>query len=82
MVIELERWEENKHYERLGLDTQYSEIIEVSIPKVTIPVSPGRNLSIIIETAARNFREKVMGYNPANEFLERLKDNPLLNEDF
>ena len=82
MVIELERWEENKYYERLGIDTQYTKIIDVSIPKVIIPVRPGRNLSIIIETAARNYREKVMGYNPAVEFVERLKDNPLLEEDF
>ncbi len=82
MVIELERWEENKHYERLGIDTQYTKIIDVSIPKVIIPVRPGRNLSIIIETAARNYREKVMGYNPAVEFVERLGDNPLLEEDF
>ncbi len=72
MVLQLEEWKEGKYYDRLGIDTQFTEIIDVSLPKVTIPVMPGRNLSIIIETAARNHREKMMGYNAAKSFVDRV----------
>ena len=72
MVIELEDWQEGKYYDRLGIDNDLMKIMEVSIPKVTIPVMPGRNLAIIIETAARNHREKLMGYNAAQTFVDRV----------
>lgn len=72
MVIELEEWQEGKYYDRLGIDTEFTEILGISIPKVTIPVMPGRNISIIIETAARNHREKIMGYNAAKEFVDKV----------
>lgn len=75
MVIELEKWLEDKYYDRLGVERQFEKIIDVSIPKVTIPVMPGRNLSIIIETAARNHREKIMGYNAAKEFIDKVYKN-------
>ncbi len=72
MVIELEEWKEGKYYDRLGIDTEFTEILGASLPKVTIPVMPGRNLSIIVETAARNHREKIMGYNAAKVFVDKV----------
>ena len=71
-VVQLEAWDETKHYDRLGLENQEYEIMEHKIPSVTIPVSPGRNLAIIIEVAAANNRQKRSGYNAAEEFNRRL----------
>ena len=65
LVIHLETWEQGKTYDRLGLTTETEEILGVKLPKVTIPVSPGRNLAVILETAAMNNRQKKMGYNAA-----------------
>lgn len=72
LVIELEPWDENKNYDRTGLETDYYNILGVQIPKSVIPVMPGRNLSVILETAAINNRQKKMGYNAAKELLARL----------
>lgn len=72
MVIELEFWEENKMYERLGLDEQRTSIIDSEIPKLTIPVRPGRNLSVIIEVAAMDYRMKKVGVNAAEKFSGKL----------
>lgn len=72
MAIKLEKWENGKYYDRLGLDNQIMDILGVNIPEVTIPVTTGRNLAIIIETAAKNNREKVMGHNSAKEFCEKI----------
>lgn len=72
MCIHLEHWVEGNKYDRLGIDTEYMNILGVDVTKVTIPVSPGRNLAIIIETAARNNREKVMGINSAKEFIDKI----------
>lgn len=72
MVIDLEIWDEKKQYDRLGLDEETKKIMDVEIPQATIPVRPGRNLAIIIEVAAMNFRLKRMGVNAAEEFSERL----------
>ncbi|MCR1899138.1 HPr(Ser) kinase/phosphatase [Irregularibacter muris] len=72
MVIHLEDWQEGKYYDRLGLENEMMDIMDVAVPKVTIPVMPGRNLSIIIETAARNHREKIMGYNAAQAFVDKV----------
>ncbi|RDW16541.1 HPr kinase/phosphorylase [Oceanobacillus arenosus] len=72
MVITLENWEEGKQYERLGLDDDTMKIMDVHLPKATIPVRPGRNLAVIIEVAAMNFRLKRMGVNAAQEFSDRL----------
>jgi HPr kinase/phosphorylase len=72
LVINLENWEEKKQYDRLGLDEDTMKIMDVHIPKSTIPVRPGRNLAVIIEVAAMNFRLKRMGVNAAEEFSERL----------
>lgn len=72
MVIELENWKEGKQYDRLGLDENYMEILGVQINKLTIPVMPGRNLAIIVEVAARNHRQKIMGFNAAEALNKRL----------
>ena len=72
MVIHLEPWVSGKAYDRLGLVDEYTNILGVNIPSVTIPVRPGRNLAIIVEVAAMNNRQKRMGYNAAAELNERL----------
>jgi Serine kinase of the HPr protein, regulates carbohydrate metabolism len=72
LVVNLEQWQQGKFYERVGLDTEYTEIMGISIPSITIPVKPGRNLAIIIEIAAMNNRQKKMGYNTAVEFNKKL----------
>ena len=72
LVVHLEHWEKGKMYERLGLDDTYTDIMGVQIPSLTIPVQPGRNLAVVIETAAMNNRQKKMGYNTAREFNEKV----------
>lgn len=72
LIINLERWEEGKMYDRLGMDTQYTEILGLRIPSLTIPVRPGRNLAVILEVAAMNQRHKQMGFNAAKELNERM----------
>ena len=72
MIINLEVWDPDKTYDRLGLDTKYTSILDVQLPTVTIPVKPGRNLAIIIEVAAMNNRQKRMGYNAAQDLTERM----------
>ena len=68
LVVVLEAWDSSKAYDRLGTEDQVMEFLGVSIPKLEIPVKPGRNIPIIIETAAMNERLKSMGYNAAKEF--------------
>ncbi len=65
LVIKMERWEEGKPYDRLGLSSDMQDILGVSVPSVTIPVAPGRNLAVIMELAAMNNRQKKMGFNAA-----------------
>lgn len=72
LSIHMETWDETKHYDRVGLDEETIRIINTEIPKLTIPVRPGRNLAVIIEVAAMNFRLKNMGVNAAQQFTERL----------
>jgi len=72
LVINFELWEQGKIYERFGLDTEYTEILGIKIPSITVPVKPGRNLAVIIEIAAMNNRQKKMGYNTAVEFNNKL----------
>lgn len=74
MVVHLELWDQMKQYDRLGLDEEKMKIIDTEIPRLTIPVRPGRNLAIIIEVAAMNYRLKKMGVNAAQQFTERLAD--------
>ncbi len=72
MVIQLENWDSTKAYDRLGLDNEYIKILDVKIPVITVPVTPGRNLAVIVETAAMNNRQKKMGYNGAKELMHSL----------
>ncbi|MCP8970613.1 HPr(Ser) kinase/phosphatase [Ectobacillus ponti] len=72
LVIHLELWDQKKNYDRLGLDEEKMRIIDTDITKITLPVRPGRNLAVIIEVAAMNFRLKRMGVNAAQQFSERL----------
>ena len=71
-VINLENWDEKKSYERLGLSEETTEILGIDVPSITIPVRPGRNLAIIVEVAAINFRQKSMGYNAARALTDRV----------
>lgn len=72
LVINLEPWKEGMLYDRLGLESMYTSILEVQLPTLTIPVKPGRNLAVIIEVAAMNNRHKKMGYNAAKEFTDQI----------
>lgn len=72
LVVELEQWNSEKIYDRMGVDTEFVNILGVKIPSLTIPVKPGRNLAVILEVAAMNNRQKKMGYNAARELLNRL----------
>ena len=65
LVVQMESWEEGKAYDRLGLTDESTEILGLTLPQVTIPVRPGRNLAVIMELAAMNNRQKKMGYNAA-----------------
>ena len=69
LVIEMEPWIDGKAYDRLGLSSEEAEILGVKIPKITIPVRPGRNLAVIMELAAMNNRQKKLGYNAAESFV-------------
>lgn len=73
LIIELEFWDENKEYDRVGLDEEYMELLNIQIPMLVIPVRPGRNLSMIVEVAARNTRQKKLGYNAAIELNNKIR---------
>lgn len=72
LIINIEPWDVNKAYDRMGLENQTTEILDLKIPSLTIPVKPGRNLAVIIEVAAMNSRQKKLGYNAAEDLLKRL----------
>ena len=71
-IINIEPWDNDKLYDRMGLDEESTEILGIEIPSVTIPVKPGRNLAVIVEVAAMNNRQKKLGYNAAADLLGRL----------
>ena len=71
LVVNLENWEDYKPYDRLGVESEYAEIMGVNVPSVTIPVRPGRNLAVILELAAMNNRQKKLGYNAAEDLEQR-----------
>ena len=73
LVVYLERWQENKFYDRLGLDEEKVDILGMKLPILTIPVQPGRNLAAIVEVAAMNNRAKKYGYNAAKTLVETLE---------
>ena len=75
LVINLEEWDNSKMYDRLGLDEHTDNILGIDVPSITLPVSSGRNLSVVIEVAAMNNRQKRMGYNTAKEFNKRLMES-------
>ena len=72
LIINIVHWKDGEVYDRLGLESQYTDILGVKIPSITVPVTPGRNLAVIFEVAAMNNRMKCMGYNAAVEFTEQL----------
>ncbi|MFJ7745134.1 HPr(Ser) kinase/phosphatase [Peribacillus sp. NPDC097295] len=80
IVINLELWEKNKQYDRVGLDEETMKIIDTEVTKITVPVRPGRNLAVIIEVAAMNYRLKRMGVNAAEQFSDRL-NNAIADSD-
>ena len=75
LIINLEAWQEDKMYDRFGLEEHTTEILGINVPSIVLPVSPGRNLSVVIEVAAMNNRQKKMGYNTAEEFNKRLMES-------
>jgi len=72
LVVNIVPWDAHAVYDRLGLEEQHMELLGVKIPMITIPITPGRNLAVILEVAAMNNRQKKMGYNAAVEFTERM----------
>ena len=72
LIINMVPWRDGEAYDRLGIETQYTEILDVKVPSITIPITPGRNLAVIFEVAAINNRQKRMGYNAALEFTEQM----------
>ena len=75
LVINLEPWQDGKMYDRLGLDEETTDILGIKVPSIVLPVCPGRNLSVVIEVAAMNNRQKRMGYNTAVEFNKKLMES-------
>ena len=71
LAVELEEWDNKKEYDRIGLDENFIEILDVKVPTVIIPVRPGRNISAIIEIAAKNYRQKLLGYNALDMYNKR-----------
>ena len=72
LVVNIVPWNTHENYDRLGLEDHYTEILGVNVPMYTIPITPGRNLAMIIEVAAMNNRQRRMGYNAALEFTEQI----------
>ena len=75
LVIKLEEWDRDKEYDRLGMEEQYTEFLGNKVVCHSIPIRPGRNLAIIVESAAVNYRQKQMGYNAAQELYRRVTGN-------
>ena len=82
IVIDLELWDPDKTYDRLGIDEEKMKIMDSELTKLTVPVRPGRNLSVIIEVAAMDYRMKRLGVNAAEEFHEKTGccNQPRINE--
>ncbi|TJY39536.1 HPr kinase/phosphorylase [Cohnella pontilimi] len=74
LVVKLENWQQDKQYDRLGLDEETTKILDTEVLLLTVPVRPGRNLAVILEVAAMNFRLKRMGYNAAQQFTNKLTE--------
>ena len=72
MIVHLEEWQDDKEYERLGLDRQYEEILGKKIVKYTLPIKPGRQNALIIEMATKSFKQNEIGYNAAEELNKKI----------
>ncbi len=72
LVINLETWQADKEYDRVGLEDNYTDILGIKVPSITVPVRPGKNLAVIVEVAAMNNRQKLMGYNAAQALNDRV----------
>lgn len=81
MVIKLEEWNRDKEYDRMGLEEEYTEFLGNRVVCHSIPIRPGRNLAIIVETAAVNHRQKKMGYNAAQELYNRVQQSLVKKRD-
>ncbi len=81
LVIKLEEWNKDKAYDRLGLEDDYIEFLGNKVPCHAIPIRPGRNLAIICESAAVNYRQKKMGYNAAQELYNRVTNSLKKNDN-
>ncbi len=74
LIVHLENWQPGKEYDRLGLDEEYTEILDVKVPSILMPIRPGRNLAVVLEVAARNLRLKQQGFNAAQELERRMSE--------
>ena len=81
MVVNIVPWDNHASYDRMGVEVEYMDILGVKIPMNTIPITPGRNLAVILEVAAMNNRQRKMGYNAALEFTEQLNRQFEMNKD-
>lgn len=72
LIVNVVPWDKHSSYDRLGLEEKYTDILGVQVPTYTIPITPGRNLAVILEVAAMNNRQRKLGYNPAKEFTEQM----------
>ena len=70
----MEKWDENKEYDRIGKDEELTEILGIKVPTVIIPVRPGRNTAAIIEIAAKNYRQKLLGFNPLETYNKNFRN--------
>ena len=75
LIVNVVPWDKHSSYDRLGLEENYTDILGVKVPTYTIPITPGRNLAVILEVAAMNNRQRKLGYNPAKEFTEQMAMN-------
>ena len=75
LIVNIVPWNTQEVYDRLGLEEQYMELLGVKVPMNTIPITPGRNLAMILEVAAMNNRQKKLGYNAALEFTEQVNQH-------
>lgn len=75
LVVNVVPWNNHEVYDRLGLEEKTMDILDVQVPMYTIPITPGRNLAVILEVAAMNNRQRKMGYNPAEEFAQQMDDH-------
>ncbi|HEY7285228.1 MAG TPA: hypothetical protein VH497_07290, partial [Vicinamibacterales bacterium] len=74
LVVQLERWDPTREYERLGLDDDFFEVLGLQIPLIRMPVAPGRNIAILVEVAARNQLLRARGHHAARELAQRLEE--------